>query len=224
MAAEEKAEPKQEAKPKRKLPMTLILIGGLAAAQAGGFFVFMKMMGGGPNEVAAHEPSSEGHDAPEGEQGGDHKPPADAGHAAPPKPKAESHGGGHGESGGGHGADPKAAGPSVIPMNGVAEMPLVKSFKVPNDKTGRTYIYDIDISIVVAETRISDAETLIKSRTAEIGDAISRTFRGAEPKALKENDFRTIRMQLSEELAEIAGDPKLIQKILIPRAVPLRAE
>lgn len=124
----------------------------------------------------------------------------------------------HGE--GQHAVEGAAASQPV----GVAEVLLVKSFRVPNDKSGRLYIYDLDISVVVPLNAKERMEILVKERGAEIGDRIARIIRGASDRMLREDDLRALRQQLLEGLREISRDEMLVQRVLIPRFVPMRSD
>lgn len=115
-------------------------------------------------------------------------------------------------------------GPVATQPVGVAEVLLVKSFRVPNDKSGRLYIYDLDISVVVPLDAKERMETLVKERGGEIGDRIARIVRGASDRMLREDDLRALRQQLLEGLREISRDEILVQRVLIPRFVPMRSD
>jgi len=107
---------------------------------------------------------------------------------------------------------------------GTAEIQLVKSFKVPNDKSGRMYIYDMDVSIVVATDDLELAQGLVDSRAADIADRLARVVRSAPHQMLWEDDLRALRQQVHAGLAEIADDEDLVKRILIPRFVPMRSD
>jgi flagellar basal body-associated protein FliL len=67
-------------------------------------------------------------------------------------------------------------------------------------------------------------EGLVKQRSGEIGDRIARILRSASDRVLKEDDLRALRQQVLETLREIVEDENLIQRVLIPRFVPMRAD
>jgi flagellar basal body-associated protein FliL len=104
------------------------------------------------------------------------------------------------------------------------EVVLLQRFKVPNNKGGSAYIYDFDISVVVPASRKTQMEELAKSRAAEISDRVAQIIRQAGPRVLGEDDFGTLRMQLRGALSEIVKDDQMIQRVLIPRCVPLPTE
>lgn len=107
------------------------------------------------------------------------------------------------------------------PAVGFSEVSLLKSFKVPNDKTGRLWIYDIDLSVVVKEDRKGRMLKIAEARAAEIGDRVARIVRAATDQMLREDDLEVLRGQLAEALAEVTEDESLIERVLIPRFVPI---
>jgi hypothetical protein len=212
---------------KKRMLLIAGIVGGLTAVQGGVFFFLLKASGGGPTPaLGAH-----GQHALAGEEGAaahGHGAPAGDGHG-----HSAAAGGNDGEHGAGHGAarDPHAADPAGLTPGGalaisttLAEVQLLKSFRVPNNKSGRTYIYDFDLTALVPAARQPEAEALVKHRSGQIADFVTRTVRSAEPRILNEDDFRTLRGQLQAGLAEMTGDDLLIQRVLIPRCMPIRAE
>jgi flagellar basal body-associated protein FliL len=159
---------------KKRLPMTLGIVLGVAIAEAAVFFVVFKVSGSGPQPAHAEE----------------------------------SH---------------AIVGPAATQPVGVAEVPLLKSFRVPNDKSGRMYIFDLDLSVVVPLDQKERMEGLVKQRAAEIGDRMAGIMRSASDRMLKEDDLRALRQQMREGLREIMGEESPIERVLIPRFVPMRA-
>lgn len=109
------------------------------------------------------------------------------------------------------------------PVQG-AEVRLLKSFKVPNDRAGVLRIYDIDLSIVIPIDRKEEVEQLVAERSASIADRVARIVRGATEQMLRETDLRALRDQLEMGIEEIIGDEDLVQRVLIPKFVPIRAQ
>lgn len=171
--------PVAEAKPKRRLPKTAIIVAVVAVVEAGVLIGAMKFMGG----------SSE----PKEAFGGEH------GHYAEP-PAAES--------------QPTAR----------VEVALLEKFRVPNNKTGRTYLYDFDVVVSVDAAHKERVEKLKTERAGEISDRVAQIVRGADSQVLNEVDFKTLRMQIENAFGAIAGDKELIHQVLIPRCVPIRVE
>jgi flagellar basal body-associated protein FliL len=111
--------------------------------------------------------------------------------------------------------------PAAPVEEGVAEVLLLKSFKVPNDKSGRMFIVDIDISVVVAAGHKDKMKQIAEERAGEIGDRVARIVRWATPEMMAQDDLRILRSQLAEGLAEVIEDKQLVQRVLIPRFVPI---
>jgi flagellar basal body-associated protein FliL len=107
------------------------------------------------------------------------------------------------------------------PVLAVAEVQLLKGFKVPNDKSGRMCLYDIDLSVVVAAEQKEKMKKIAEERAGEIADSIGRIVRAASEPMLREDDLRTLRAQFTDALTEIVQSRDLIQRVLIPRFVPL---
>ncbi len=171
--AEQAAKTETPAKPKKRFPMTVGIVLGVAIAEAAVFFIVFKFVGGGPRAALAE------------------------------------------------------SGPAIEAATqpaGVAEVPVLKSFRVPNDKLGRMYLYDLDVSVVVPLEQKERVEGLVKQRSGEIGDRIARILRSASDRMLKEDDLRALRQQVLETMREIVEDENLIERVLIPRFVPMRAD
>jgi flagellar basal body-associated protein FliL len=105
-----------------------------------------------------------------------------------------------------------------------AEVELLRSFKVPNDKSGVLRIYDLDLSVVVPLDEKERMTKLGADHGGEIADAVARIVRGATDRMLREDDLRILRGQLLDELRAITRDEELVRRVLIPKFVPIRAE
>lgn len=124
-----------------------------------------------------------------------------------------------------HGAgNPAIEAPAEAANVPSVEVSLLKSFKAPNDFGGVMCIYDCDLSVVVPEDCKAEMEKLVETRQGEIADRVSRIIRGADDRMLREPDLRVLRGQFTTALQEIVGDEKLIQRVLIPKLVPIRAD
>jgi len=104
------------------------------------------------------------------------------------------------------------------------EVALLKKFKVPNDKSGLTVIYDFDVSVVVPAARRQAVEELVKARDGAIRDRVMQTIRQASQRVLGEDDFGTLRLLLKRALSEVLGDDEIVARVLIPRCVPTRTD
>lgn len=105
-----------------------------------------------------------------------------------------------------------------------AEVSLLKGHKVPNDKSGRTWVYEFDLSILVPVDQKTRLEELAKEHAAQIKDRVSHVIRAATARMLSEDDLRTLRAQLEEGLREVTGEETAIQQILIPHFMPIPSD
>ena len=105
----------------------------------------------------------------------------------------------------------------------MAEVTVQRNLRVPNEKSGRMWIYDMDITVVVSTNDKERLEGLVKQRAGEIGDTLAGIVRSAPDRMLRETDLRALRYQVMEALREIVGEENLIQRVLIPRFVPIPA-
>lgn len=120
--------------------------------------------------------------------------------------------------------NPAIAGANASAGTKMAEVVVLKSFKVPNDQTGVLRIYDLDLSVVVPADQVRRMESLLEERSGEIGDRVARILRGATDEMLRENDLRVLKAQVQRALEELTRDKTLVQRVLIPRLMPIRAE
>lgn len=104
------------------------------------------------------------------------------------------------------------------------EIELLNKFRVPNDKSGALFIYDLDLYVKVARAKQPAIEALVNSRKGELSDRVARIIRGNDAAVLNEADLKTLRTQIRNTLGDLAGDPEIIQEVLIPRCVPMRTE
>ncbi len=160
---------------KKRFPMTIGIVVGVAVLEAAAFLAVFKLSGSGPEPARAE---------------------------------------------GSHEIEPTPASQPAAPV----EVAVVRNLRVLNDKSGHSYMYDLDISVVVPASEKERTETLVRDRSGEIGDRIAGILRGATERMLREDDLRALRQQILEALREISGDQELVQRVLIPRFVPMRAD
>jgi len=102
-----------------------------------------------------------------------------------------------------------------------AEVVLLEEFKAPNTKSGRLYIYDLNIVIKVPAHEKERVEGVVAERKGEISDIVARIVRSADPRILAEDELKTLRMQVQHALTPILRDEDLVERVLIPRCVPI---
>lgn len=103
-----------------------------------------------------------------------------------------------------------------------AEVPIIEA-KLPNNQTGRLFLYDLAVVAKVGEKQKTKVEELLKERQAEVKDRIRTIIASSDPKSLQEPGLETLRRQLSYQLEEDLGHD-LIKELLIPKCTPFRAE
>ncbi|WP_428386535.1 hypothetical protein [Mucisphaera sp.] len=114
----------------------------------------------------------------------------------------------------------------------LAEMPaevLVVAEKFQNTRTGRAYLYDTEVYVVVKARHQAIVEQRIDTFRAQISNAMATIFRRAEPSFLLEPDLSTLRRQIHAALDEQFGRDEetgksYIDQVLIPKATQFRSD
>jgi len=104
-----------------------------------------------------------------------------------------------------------------------AEVALLSGFKVPNDKRGQSYMYDLEVYLKVRDTDQEMLDAFVESHRGEVSDRIARIVRAADPSMLHEPDLKTLRLKVRHVLNEMLGDTEVVIEVLIPKCVPMRA-
>lgn len=104
----------------------------------------------------------------------------------------------------------------------VGEVLLVKT-DAYNNRSGRLYIYHIQVSALVEAQHVSALEKLVEERQGTIEDRINTVIRGADPAHLNEPGLETLRRQIKFELDKVSGDPSLLLEVLIPKLLQSRS-
>lgn len=104
------------------------------------------------------------------------------------------------------------------------EIELMSKFRVPNDRSGALYIYDLDLFVKVPKSKSEEIEKIVSERKGELSDRVARIIRGNDAAVLNEADLKTLRTQIRNSLSDLAGDPEIITEVLIPRCVPIRTD
>lgn len=124
-------------------------------------------------------------------------------------------------------ADPAAQDAAAFAEQPVEE--LVVEDKFQNTRTGRTYLYDTQIYIVLKRKNQPQAQALLKEKTAAISADITTIFRRAEPAHLLEPSLATLTRQIKAALDNRIGrDPEsgesIVQEVLITKCTQFRAD
>jgi flagellar basal body-associated protein FliL len=109
--------------------------------------------------------------------------------------------------------------------NDKAEL-LVIEMRAPNKLSGRTFLYDLSIYVVVKGDHKDKVKADLEARKAMISDRIRTIVSRTNPEKLngeQEPGLETFRRQVKFQLEEILG-PDLIEEVLVPRCIPFRAE
>ena len=102
----------------------------------------------------------------------------------------------------------------------------VDSFRAPNRLNGRTYLYDVEISVRVKSDVSDQVRRKLESSTALVRDRMNRIVAGMDPEKLNgaaEPGLETLRRQVKYQLDLIVGEG-LIEEVLIPRCIPYRTD
>lgn len=92
-----------------------------------------------------------------------------------------------------------------------------------NSRSGRLYLYHLQVSALVEASNQERLETLVEERRGTVLDRINTVIRGADPNHLNEPGLETLRRQIKFELDKIWGDAALIRELLIPQLLQTRS-
>lgn len=106
---------------------------------------------------------------------------------------------------------------------------LVVADKFQNTRTGRTYLYDTEVYIVVKQRHHEQAKELLESKKAQIRQDIRTIISRAEPAQLLEPTLATLTRQIKASLDEKLGvdaqeGKPLIQEVLITKCTQFRVD
>lgn len=188
------------------LAKTPVVLGIVMVLEAIVLFAGFKFLGGGAKSAAGAEvaPAVDGHGDAAADGHGDAKP---EGHA-------DEHGGG----GGGH-EGVKVAGKSDKKKR--IEVQVV-DFRAPNKQSGRTFLYDVSIYILIRADAEEKTKEILSDRSALIKDRVRTIIAQSDPEKLgggSEPGLETLRRQVKYQLDEILGDG-VIDEVLVPRCIP----
>ncbi|MEM1011344.1 MAG: hypothetical protein AAGI46_03880 [Planctomycetota bacterium] len=105
----------------------------------------------------------------------------------------------------------------------LVEVP-VDSFRAQNQLDGRTYLYDVDITVLVKPDVAEEVQATLAASTSLVRDRMTRIVRSIDPQKLNgsaEPGLETLRRQVKYQLDLIVGDG-LIEEVLVPRCIPYR--
>ena len=106
-----------------------------------------------------------------------------------------------------------------------AEVQVVE-FKALNRASGRTFLYDVSIYVVVKSEQEQRVKDIFKDKKALIEDRIRTIIAESDPEKLgggAEPGLETLRRQVKYHLDEIVGDG-VVDEVLVPRCIPFRTD
>lgn len=106
---------------------------------------------------------------------------------------------------------------------GFVEM-VIADLEAPHIKTGKAFIYDIRIAVRIRPEGKEAVEKLLASHKEMLMDRLNRIIRAAEPAQLEEDGLEVIRRQMKYELDQALGDETIIEEVLLPRFIKMRAD
>lgn len=124
-------------------------------------------------------------------------------------------------------ADPAAMDAEALGNQQVEE--LVVSDKFPNSKSGRTFLYDTEVYILLRRKHRDEVMTQLDNMSVRVASDIGVIFRSIDPTHLEEPTLATLRRQIKAKLDKTfgkdpqSGDP-LIEEIIIRKCTRFRAD
>lgn len=105
---------------------------------------------------------------------------------------------------------------------------LVAKDQFPNQRTGRTYLYDTEIYITVRKKEADKLKKQVEAMQATLATDIAVVFRRAEPAQLLEPTLATLTRQLKaaldERLGKDAEGQPVVHEVLIRKCTQFRTD
>lgn len=105
---------------------------------------------------------------------------------------------------------------------------LVIEEKFQNTRTGRSYLYDTEIYVLIRHKHIDDVTANIENMKAQISTELATIFRRAEPSYLMEPNLATLTRQVGAVIVEKLGTDSdsepYVQGTLIKKCIRIRAD
>jgi hypothetical protein len=83
--------------------------------------------------------------------------------------------------------------------------------------TGKLVTFHIKVSALISASDRERIEAMVKSKQAQLQDAVNVVVRGAAPEELNEPGLITIRRYLKREFDRILCDSAVVKQVLIPQ-------
>lgn len=92
-----------------------------------------------------------------------------------------------------------------------------------NRKEGRVYVYNAEISVLVATEDQERIAEFIKARELSIKDRVQVVIRSADPADFNDPGLQSIKRQVLHELNNLLGGKELIKEVLIAKLLQSRS-
>jgi hypothetical protein len=105
---------------------------------------------------------------------------------------------------------------------------LVIAEKFQNTRTGRSYLYDTEIYVIIRNKYVDQVDQSIQGMQAQLSTEIATIFRRAEPSYLMEPELATLTRQVGAVLMEKLGldseNEPYVMGTLIKKCIRIRAD
>lgn len=105
---------------------------------------------------------------------------------------------------------------------------LVIEEKFQNTRTGRSYLYDTEIYVIIRNKYVEEVDQSIQSMQAQLSTEIATIFRRAEPSYLMEPELATLTRQIGSVLTQKIGldsdSEPYVLGTLIRKCIRIRAD
>jgi hypothetical protein len=105
---------------------------------------------------------------------------------------------------------------------------LVISEKFQNTRTGRSYLYDTEIYVLIRKKYVVEVDESIQGMQAQLSTEIATIFRRAEPSYLMEPELATLTRQVGAVLLDKIGvdsdSEPFVMGTLIKKCIRIRAD
>lgn len=105
---------------------------------------------------------------------------------------------------------------------------LVIAEKFQNTRTGRSYLYDTEIYVIIRNKYAEEVDASIQGMQAQLSTEIATIFRRAEPSYLMEPELATLTRQISAVLTSKIGldsdGEEFVLGTLIKKCIRIRAD
>lgn len=105
---------------------------------------------------------------------------------------------------------------------------MVLARKFPNNKSGRSFLYDTEIYIVTKQKHMDDMTLKKEAMQATLTKDVATIFRRAEPSQLREQDLSTLTRQVAAALNERFGTDEngepFVSEVLITKCMEFASD